>query len=434
MTTLYQFFNTNGYAFEMLIAVALFCWWLDKRPRIILRGISVVVLLLAVSMLWSLIPFDHAWLRSLRSTLFYILCIYGGKMCCEVSWYHMAFYATAAGAAQHFSFQLSRMLSLGMKMFLNLPGIFITLAYPVLSVAFLILCYCLFGRELKRVNPEYLTKSPAILLLLAGMQLSTNVFMNLFDIYSAGAGYWVYTIYGLFDVVCCLFLLSLQCEIAKRENERQSNEILNHLLYQQKQQMMISKETMDLIHIKCHDIKNQIALLGNHVSQEEMQELKHAIDIYDMAFKTGNEALDILMMEKLMQCERKNIRFDCMAEGENLFFMKPSDIYSLIGNAVDNAIEAVDKIADVQKRYISVKIRMEKDMMMIHFENYYEGELTFENDLPQTTKQDKRYHGFGMKSIRMITERYKGYLSVKAHNGIFTLNILLPVKGGKVEN
>lgn len=199
------------------------------------------------------------------------------------------------------------------------------------------------------------------------------------------------------------------------------------MLYQQKQQMKISRETMELINIKCHDIKNQIAMLGSHVPQEEISELKRAINIYDMTFKTGNEALDVLMVEKLMVCESKNIRFDCMAEGRNLDFMKQSDIYSLFGNAVDNAIEAVDRIANPEKRCISVKVRMEKGMLMIHFENFYEGELTFTNGLPQTTKQDKRYHGFGMKSIRMITEKYHGYLSVKAEQGIFTLNILLPM-------
>lgn len=119
-------------------------------------------------------------------------------------------------------------------------------------------------------------------------------------------------------------MLSLQCEIAKKENEQHNNQIMKHILHQQKQQMQISKETVELINIKCHDIKNQIAMLGNHVLQKELKELERAIKIYDATFKSGNEALEVLLVEKLMLCESKNIRFDCMAEGKYLSFMKRS--------------------------------------------------------------------------------------------------------------
>ena len=64
-------------------------------------------------------------------------------------------------------------------------------------------------------------------------------------------------------------------------------------------------------------------------------------------------------------------------------------------------------------------------MFVVHIENFYEGSLSFDNGLPKTTKKDKRYHGFGMKSIRMITEKYHGYFKVKAENGLFILNILI---------
>lgn len=427
MRMITNFFNTNGYVFEILIAVFFFCWWMERRPRFLARGLGVGAVLLTVSMLWVFMPFDNAWTKSMRTILFFVLCIAGVKTCFEVSLKNSIFYVTAAGAAQHFSFRAARTLLVVGKVFFSLSDSTMLFAYPVLSVFFVFLCYRLFGKALRKKDTDHLTGSPTVLFLLMGMQLCTNIFQNLFDEYSSGVGFQIYTIYSFFDMMCCLFLLTLQREIAQKENEQQSNEILKHILYQQKQQMKMSKETIDLINVKCHDIKNQIALLGSHVPQEEIQELKRAVNIYDTAFKTGNEALDVLMVEKLMLCENKNIRFDCMVEGKNLGFMKQSDIYSLFGNAIDNAIEAVDSLTDEEKRFISIKARMDKGMLVIHTENFYEGELSFYSGLPQTTKQDKRYHGFGMKSIRMITEKYGGYLSVKADKGIFTLNILLPV-------
>lgn len=202
---------------------------------------------------------------------------------------------------------------------------------------------------------------------------------------------------------------------------------MQHLLYQQKQQMKLSQETIDLINVKCHDIKNQIATLGNNIPEDELADLKRAIDIYDTAFKSGNEVLDVLLMEKFMQCENKKIRLDCMIDGELLSFMKKSDVYSLFGNAIDNAIEAVDKINDEEKRCINIRVKKSRGMILVHVENQYLGELSFEEGLPQTTKKDKRYHGFGMKSIRMIVEKYHGFLSAGSKDNMFSLDILLPV-------
>lgn len=426
MMALYNFFVTNGYVFEILIAVFFFCGWMDRRPRFLLRGCLAGAVLLAVSMLWTWIPFDNEWMKSVRTTLFFFLSVGAVRACFEGPLRQAVFYVTAAGAAQHFSFRMARTLLASADLYLKLSSRISVLSYPVLSVIFVFLCYLTFGRELRKKNVKYMTGSQTVLFLLVGMQLCTNAFQNLFDKFSTGSGFQVYTIYSLFDMISCLFLLALQCEITRRESEQQNSEILQHILYQQKQQMEISKENIELINIKCHDIKNQIATLGSRVSQEEIRELERAVNIYDMAFKTGNEALDVLMVEKLMVCENKNIRLDCMMEGKLLSFMKQSDIYSLFGNAVDNAIEAVERLSDDERRYISVRVRSEKGMIVIHFENYYEGNLTFHKGMPQTTKEDKRYHGFGMKSIRMIVEKYQGHFSVKAQEGIFTLNILLP--------
>lgn len=427
MTEIYNFFTLHGYVLELLLAVSFFTWWMDKQRHFILRFLSVCIALFAVSMLWGLIPVQNAWTNSLSTILFFVLCTLGVILCFGLPASQAAFYSTAVGAAQHFSFRAARTL-IGYCSTLPLfPERILSLAYPLLSVSFLLLCYFLFGKKLRREGADYLTSSPMVLFLLIGMQLCTNIFKNLFDQYSVGVDIKIYIIYSLFDIVCCLFLLSLQCEITKKANEQQNNAILNHLLYQQKQQMKMSKENIELINIKCHDIKNQIAMLGDHVPQDEIRELKRSINIYDMAFKTGNEALDVLMIEKLLLCESKNIRFDCMAEGSRLSFMSNSDIYSLFGNALDNAIEAVDKISDPDKRFISAKAHVDKNMMILHFENYYVGTIDLEAGLPKTTKHDKRYHGFGMKSIRMIVEKYGGYLSINGNNSIFTLNILLPL-------
>lgn len=64
---------------------------------------------------------------------------------------------------------------------------------------------------------------------------------------------------------------------------------------------------------------------------------------------------------------------------------------------------------------------------MIQIQNYYENHLKFERGLPLTTKKNKNHHGFGMKSIQYIAEKYDGIVTVQAKNNIFMLQILIPV-------
>ena len=102
-----------------------------------------------------------------------------------------------------------------------------------------------------------------------------------------------------------------------------------------------------------------------------------------------------------------------------------------MGNAIDNAVESVQKICDANRRFINVSIRKSRELLVINIENPYEGELRFKDGLPQTTKADKNFHGFGMKSIRMVVEKYNGFLSIAAEDGLFTLNIVFTPQQGR---
>ena len=116
-----------------------------------------------------------------------------------------------------------------------------------------------------------------------------------------------------------------------------------------------------------------------------------------------------------------------MADGSRLGFMNEAELYSLFGNAIDNAITAVRKVEDESRRYIGLNVSQLKGFVKVNIHNYYEGELNFsEEGLPLTTKADKENHGFGMKSIRYIVEKYGGTVSVKTEKGVFNLNILFP--------
>ena len=162
---------------------------------------------------------------------------------------------------------------------------------------------------------------------------------------------------------------------------------------------------MELINIKCHDLKHQIAALGSMKDESErkssIDELGQAIMIYDSIAKTGNDALGCLLTEKGMYSQSKNINFTYMADGKLLSDMKYGDIYSLFGNAIDNAFESVLKTQDVSRRVVGLKVFERGGQKCIHIENWCENPPVMSNGLPVTSKKDDG-HGFGMKSILYI--------------------------------
>ena len=97
------------------------------------------------------------------------------------------------------------------------------------------------------------------------------------------------------------------------------------------------------------------------------------------------------------------------------------------GNALDNAIEATVNVKDEDRRIVGFKIHAVGGLVAINVQNSFDGSVEFGADgLPLTTKEDKNYHGFGLKSMKYIVEKYGGDMFVEAKDGLFKLNILLP--------
>ena len=107
--------------------------------------------------------------------------------------------------------------------------------------------------------------------------------------------------------------------------------------------------------------------------------------------------------------------------------MHPMDISALFGNALDNAIESVCKIADPDKRLIHVSVARQKNFLRIRIENCFEGDIQFENGMPVTKKQGQGIHGYGTKSIRKIAERYNGSMTIDTKDHWFELRVLIPL-------
>lgn len=113
---------------------------------------------------------------------------------------------------------------------------------------------------------------------------------------------------------------------------------------------------------------------------------------------------------------------------EKFSFIRENDIYALLGNILDNAIEGSEKRKKDEERVVSISTIAKKGFIRIHEENFFDGDLIYENNVRKTTKQNKLYHGFGVKSIKLIAKKYHGDVSISAKNGKFILDILFQIQ------
>lgn len=225
-------------------------------------------------------------------------------------------------------------------------------------------------------------------------------------------------------------------EIQHRElRMRYELDAIHNVLETQYVQYRQSRESIELINRKYHDLKHQINALRAEPDPQRRTEWLDAMEsdiaVYEAQNKTGNSVLDTVLTSKSLYCQKHGISFTCVADGGQLDFMGAMDICTIFGNALDNAIESVLRLKDQEKRLIHLSVSAEKDFLLIRVENYFEGALRFENGLPLSTKGDDRFHGFGVKSIRYSARRYGGTVSITTDKNWFDLKILIPLNSTK---
>ena len=223
------------------------------------------------------------------------------------------------------------------------------------------------------------------------------------------------------------FVVLLLCAgiLVQSEREQQIN-VLNQLMKQEKMQFDSVKANMDAINMRCHDLKHIIDKIEDKLTESETDSLREAIRFYDANIKTGNEVLDVVLCEKAILCEKKGITFSCMADGEKFSFLSAVQTYSLFGNIIDNAIEAVERVQAPEHKIISLVCSVQNGCPVIEESNYFAGELKIKQGLPDTSKADTSRHGYGVRSIRYIAEQYGGTLEIRAQNNMFFLLVTFP--------
>ncbi len=245
------------------------------------------------------------------------------------------------------------------------------------------------------------------------------------EVYGTDTSWVISLTLGLIPVAL-LALVTGAVQLGRLRGEKQ---VLAGMLNERERQYELSAKNIEIINRKCHDIRRHLRALEFVDGDERARsiaEIEESVSIYDASATTGNPALDTILSEKRLYCGAHGIKLTCSFGSGALSFMAPADVYVMLGNVLDNAIEAVGGVSDPEKRVITLTETEKGGIVCIREDNYFEGELVFDGSLPVTSKSEERgFHGFGVRSIKHIAEKYGGTIEVRAEGGIFSLFVTL---------
>ena len=429
---------------ELLVAEFLFVTpSARRRDKFALRCIGGTLFCMGVSLLYyfvQMISTNNIIFGSIIHIAWYIfltvlslLCI---LFCYRISFGWLLFCGIAGYALQHIEHVIVNeafALWLYPEINDNIP-----LYTTIIVITYAVLCTAVgfvFRRKLNVLGElqfagtvrSLLFYSLLLAMLITSAFMAQILFLNGQDKYALESPNYIAGIADIFNCIFVLIILYAFCCVRERDRR---NDIINQMLIDSQKQYKFKKETIDIINGKCHDLKHQIGALRRMTKPEQderIRELEKRIMFYDLSIDTGNEVINTILTERTLYCTENGIRLYTSGSGKKLQFMDPVDIYTLLGNALDNAVESVMRIEDKDRKVINFSISEQGEIVLIRTDNYYEGKIEFKNGMPLTSKSNKFYHGFGMDSMRRIVEKYDGSIAVGTEAGIFTLQMVIPV-------
>ena len=419
-----------SFMLRCLFAVFLFSWKLPKQPRYWGRLITWSAVCFLAAVLIPVLSHSTFYVTSMFLVEF-LLAMCGIKICCKTEWSVVFYIGAAALSAEHIASMIDSLVAMlwpDVLFFTRVHQITwpILLNWVLIAAVVYVIVYRWMFQSKSITLEQSLTYQITLMLLI--VSLAVNLYMNI--IYSSlvqNTGEWESIFeYGL-NILVSLFLLLVQAGMMRQSQTEKRLQTVSMLWAQAREQYQVSKENIEAINIKCHDLKHQLLALKDRTDNAEYDSIMEMINSYGSEIKTNNEVLDVVFQEKNFQCRKLGIQFTCIIDGAALNFMETTDLYVLFGNLIDNCIEAVSKLPEAENKNIQVTVRRDKGFVIVSTENSYQGELKWADGRLRTSKADKSNHGFGLLSIERIIKRYNGRYSINPENHVFCINIVFPV-------
>ncbi|WP_240471048.1 ATP-binding protein [Schaalia suimastitidis] len=270
----------------------------------------------------------------------------------------------------------------------------------------------------------------ATLVGLVTFAMSNLSFVTVDTPFSGRAGTEVFYIRTLVDL-CGLVALYAQQERLREVKIASELAVMEAMLHAQHNQYLQAKADTEAVARARHDLKHHIALVRSEVNSEQakeyLQDLERSVGALQQRFDCGHPVLDVIFASKATACAAADITFTAVADGTLLRGMPSMDVATLLGNALDNAIEACSRVADNDKRLITLALHAQGSMVVLRIENWFDGHLVYDSTGHLATRKPRAHmHGIGLRSIQHTAHKYGGEVTKTVSGNWFTLTVLLP--------
>lgn len=208
------------------------------------------------------------------------------------------------------------------------------------------------------------------------------------------------------------------------QTERFQRDILSHQ-YEEIREIYLNMRSWR------HDYHNHLQVMKAQMTagqveevRQYLDELEQSLDSVDTYVKSGNLMADAILNSKLTLAEQRKIRVSCKAVLPAVLSVEDVDLCVLLGNLLDNALEACDMIPQEQ-RFLRVYMVVNRSQLYISIQNSAKEVLNFNER--NYISQKRGNHGLGMKRVKALTEKYEGYLTLANEPGIFAAELTLPL-------
>ncbi|MCL1882732.1 MAG: GHKL domain-containing protein [Defluviitaleaceae bacterium] len=241
--------------------------------------------------------------------------------------------------------------------------------------------------------------------------------------------FFAYLALMIFSSLVLFDTLSAKYE-EKLNSERQAQE--KEYYYTQCQMM---QETAEQVKAARHDIKIHLATLKGFATNGSMGDIKSYLDnlVEDInkgeAYSdTSNIAFDSIINYKLRNAEINNIKLDLNVAVPPELNVEISDIVTIFGNLLDNALEAVEK---VNEKIIKLDIKFSKGTLFAKIENSFNGKIRHGEGAEESeivSLKSGSEHGYGLKNIKQSIEKYNGHMKISYTETVFSVGVFLYVE------
>lgn len=208
---------------------------------------------------------------------------------------------------------------------------------------------------------------------------------------------------------CCYIFVYYQ-ELLERDNKIKDLETQKKIESIDKTYFEILEKNNEDLKIFTHDIKNHLMHISSLSESEEVKnyvnDLCGTVTSFGNKIVSKNKTLDIIINKYSVLCESKNIKLNFDTKTENLLFVEPTDLSTILNNLLDNAVEAAEKS---KEKFINVKISLnEHNTKVLTIINSCDNEPVTSNGKLVTTKENSSGHGLGIKSVKRTLKNYSG--------------------------